>query len=433
MRFVTTRMTFGSIDGGSMTIVTSSAKRAEMTPRRDNSLHTEMRTDHSGEPEGQYFQRLPLVIDTIVFLVAEAVGVAGDFGRRTPLQVVESVILITVFFALGCAGRRWSKGLWFAIMDVAVLVALAFVPVPAGVIALLVIGSSFRIGTSIPIGGWWVFVLIDAAVLAIVLVRGTHSEHSHTWVFVGGFSSVALVFVQAIILYANSARRAYGALTEAHEELRRHAERVGELSALRERERIALDIHDALGHELTVLTMQLETAAHVLGTHPASAYLSRAHAGSLRVLANVRRSVRAISADPLERDPLDIAIERICRNFEDGSGIALHLEAKSLPAFSASTTTHIVNVVREALTNAMRHAGARSIRVETSADKAAVTIAVEDDGCGFVPDLNISGHGLRGMRSRAAAIGASLEIRSIPGSGSIVRMRLPIALVHAIA
>jgi signal transduction histidine kinase len=139
------------------------------------------------------------------------------------------------------------------------------------------------------------------------------------------------------------------------------------------------------------------------------------------------QACRAISANPLERDPLDVAIARICRNFEDDSGIALRVEARSLPALSAPTTTHVVNVVREALTNAMRHAGARSIRVETSAEPTAVIIAVEDDGCGFVPDLNISGHGLRGMRSRAAAIGASLEIRSVPGSGSVVRMRLPIA------
>jgi two-component system, NarL family, sensor histidine kinase UhpB len=104
-----------------------------------------------------------------------------------------------------------------------------------------------------------------------------------------------------------------------------------------------------------------------------------------------------------------------------------------LPSFSAPTTTHVVNVVREALTNAMRHAGARSIRVETSSEAAAVIIAVEDDGCGFVPDLNISGHGLRGMRSRAAAIGATLEIRSVPGSGSVVRMRLPIVRSGATA
>jgi signal transduction histidine kinase len=382
--------------------------------------------------------RLPLVIDTIVFLVAEAVGIAGDPRERTPFQNVAVVLLIASFFALGCAarrcagnvgfeGRRTPRGIGFAVFDVAVLVALTAVHAPAGAIALLVIGSSFRVGTALLLAEWWVLVLVDAAVLAIALMRSPHGEHPAAWLFVGGFSMVALVFVQAIVSYANAARRAYRALAEAHEELRHHAERVTELATLRERERIALDIHDAIGHELTVLTMQLETAAHVLGPHPASAYLSRAHSGCLRLLADVRRSVQQISADPLERDPLDVAIARVCRNFEDGSGIALRLETTSLPPFPASTTTHVVNVVREALTNATRHGGARSIRVEASADAAAVTIAVEDDGCGFVPDLNASGHGLRGMRSRSAAIGASLEIRSVPGNGSLVRMRLPVA------
>jgi signal transduction histidine kinase len=401
-----------------------------------------MPTELCGGPEDAYSRRLPLVVDTIVFLVAEAVGFAGDPGGRTPFQTAAAVLLIAAFFALGsvarrCAGkvgvarRRWGGGIGFAVLDVGVLLALAAVHAPAAAIALLVIGSSFRIGTSVLLSEWWVFVLVDAVVLTIALVRAPHGEHSRGWVFVGGFSMVALVFVQAIISYANAARRAYRALAEVHEELRRHVERVGELAALRERERIALDIHDSIGHELTVLTMQLETAAHVLGAHPASGYLSRAHAGSLRVLADVRRSVRQISADPLERAPLDVAIARICRNFEDGSGIALRLEAKSLPPFPASTTTHVVNVVREALTNATRHGGARSIRVEASADPAEVTIAVEDDGCGFVPDLNASGHGLRGMRSRAAAVGASLEIQSVPGTGSVVRMRLPIPAARA--
>lgn len=381
----------------------------------------------SGVLEDPYSRRLPIVIDAIVFLVAEAVAIAGNLGERTPLQNVASVLLVAAFFAVGCAGRRYAGGVRFAVMDVAVLVALAAAHAPAGVIALLVIGSSFRVGTAVLLGEWWVFVLVDAAVLAIALVRGPHGDHARGWVFVAGFSMVALVFVQAIISYANAARRAYRALAEAHEELRRHVERVGELAALRERERIALDIHDAIGHELTVLSLQLETASHVLGSHPASAHLSRAHAACLRVLADVRRSVQQISADPLERDPLDVAIARICRKFEDGSGIALHLETKSLPSFPASTTTHVVNVVREALTNATRHGGARSIRVEASADPGAVTIAVEDDGCGFVPDLNVSGHGLRGMRSRAEAVGASFEIRSAPGNGSLVRIRLPIA------
>jgi signal transduction histidine kinase len=112
------------------------------------------------------------------------------------------------------------------------------------------------------------------------------------------------------VSYANIARRAYAALAQAHEELRRHVDRVGELAALRERERIAQDIHDAIGHELTVLTLQLESAAHALASHPAAVDVSWAHATSLQVLADVRRAVREINVDPLERDPLDVAIRR---------------------------------------------------------------------------------------------------------------------------
>jgi signal transduction histidine kinase len=83
------------------------------------------------------------------------------------------------------------------------------------------------------------------------------------------------------------------------------------------------------------------------------------------------------------------------------------------------------------LTNATRHGHARSVRVEARADGTAVIVAIADDGCGFVPDLNATGHGLRGMRSRAAAVGASLEITSAPGAGSVVRLRVPLEPAEA--
>jgi signal transduction histidine kinase len=398
------------------------------------TFYEPMRPELHEGPDDAFSRRLPAIIDTVVFVVAGVAAVGGDVAQRTPFNLAAMLVLLAAFFALGVFGRRRRGGaVGFAVADVAIVVALAAVHAPGAALALLIIGSSFRAGTRMMLGEWWIFVLVDVVVLGIVLVRATTGDmHSRTWALaLTGFFIVGLAFVQAAVSYANVARRAYAALAQAHEELRQHVDRVGELAALRERERIALDIHDAIGHELTVLTLQLESAAHVLASHPAAADISRAHAASLRVLACVRRAVREINVDPLERGPLDVAIRRVCSNFGAGSGVALRLDAASLPTFSAATTTHVVNIVREALTNATRHGRARLVRVEASADDMAVTVAIEDDGCGFLPDLNATGHGLRGMRSRAAAVGASLEIRSAPGTGSLVRMRVPLAAVGA--
>jgi signal transduction histidine kinase len=398
------------------------------------TLYGPMRPELHEGPDDAFSRRLPAIIDTVVFVVAGVAALGGDPAERTPFKLAAMIVLLAAYFVLGVLGRRRrGAAIAFAAADVAVIIALAAVHGPAIALALLIIGSSFRAGTRMLLNEWWIFVLVDVVVLGIVLARATTGDtHSRMWALeLAGFFIVALAVVQAAVSYANVARRSYAALAEAHDELRRHVDRVGELAALRERERIALDIHDAIGHELTVLSLQLESASHALDSHPAAADLSRAHAASLRALAFVRRTVREIDADPLERRPLDVAIRGVCRNFGDGSGVALSLDATPLPALPAATTTHVVNIVREALTNATRHGHARSVRVEARADDTAVIVAIADDGCGFVPDLNATGHGLRGMRSRAAAVGASLEITSAPGAGSVVRMRVPLEPAEA--
>jgi signal transduction histidine kinase len=386
-----------------------------------------MRRELPEGPDDAFSRRLPAVIDTVVFLAAATAAVGGDADQRTPIKLGIMAALLVVYSVLGALGRRRSgSGVAFAIADVALIVALALVHAPAVSMALLIIGASFRAGTRMQLGEWWIFVVVDAVVLGIVLGRAASSDVSRTWTLgLAGFFVVALAVVQAAVSYASVARRAYVALAQAHEELRRHVDRVGELAAFRERERIALEIHDALGHELTVLTLQLESATHALASHEAAADVSRAHATALRVLAGVRSAVREINDDPLERGPLDVAIRRVCANF-DGSGVALFVDAGTLPVLPPGMTTHVVNIVREALTNAARHGRAGSVRVEARADASAVTVAIADDGCGFSPDLNASGHGLRGMRSRAAELGASLEITSAPGSGSLIRVRVPL-------
>ena len=236
------------------------------------------------------------------------------------------------------------------------------------------------------------------------------------------YAGVALMLVLAAIRYANTARAALEALSVAYEALERHVDRVSEIAALRERERIALDIHDALGHGLTSLAMQIEVARCLIDTDGdvAASHLSQAHAMSLEVLADVRRSVREIGSDPLEHATLDVALRRVCERFEHVSGIILALSMDEMPPTSPAAITHAVNIVREALTNIARHADAQHILVRVTAAMGAITIIVRDDGRGFAPGDNRSGHGLQGMRSRARAINAKLDVRSSLGCGSEV-------------
>jgi signal transduction histidine kinase len=342
------------------------------------------------------------------------------------------MLMVVVFALLGLPvvrdGERRAR--FAAVLELAILLSLAILHAGMPTLIFIVVASAFRHGMTLPARLWTLFVAAEFALLVGALLLSPHirGEHSPAWIIsTGGYAAVALTLVLASIRYAHSARAAFDELSSVHAELQRNVSRIGELATLRERERIALAIHDGLGHEMTSLAMQIEAARCLLETTaPAEPFLSRAHATSLQVLAAVRRSVHDNSSDPLERDPLDSAIRRVCDRFALASGIDLSLDANQLPPLSPPTTTHIVNIVREALTNVGRHAGASAISVRATVNDGELTVIVEDNGRGFAPALNESGHGLHGMRSRAEAIDASIEIRSVPGAGCSVRIVVPL-------
>lgn len=366
-----------------------------------------------------------------MFFASEGVVLFRDTEGKSTVQYVAGALLIAVFALLGVPWLRERVGATRgAIAD---LVVLGILPIASGSmspVTLLVVAASFRNGMALTRRQWLIFTAGNIALLVVSALFVIHhgSEHTRSWTIeTAAYAGVALALVLTAIQYANSARTAYEALTVAHAELRRHADRVGEVAALRERERIALEIHDSLGHELTTLVIQIEAArSFVDDDDSAASYLSRAHAMSLQALAAVRRSVQKISSDPLERDALDTAIRRVCERFGRMSGIELAVFPDELPVLPPSDTTHIVNIVREALTNVARHAGARHIVVRAHTERGLLTMQVQDDGRGFDPRSNESGQGLRGMRSRAREIGATLEIRSSPSGGCTVHLVVPL-------
>jgi signal transduction histidine kinase len=371
---------------------------------------------------------LPIVVDAAVALAAAATLLHSDVehggGWGTPI----ALLAIAAYFVLGVLGRRTPRivPLALAAVDALIVIAVIGSGAPSATAGLVILGASFRAGTHLGRRAWRAFVAADVVVFAIVEVRTPQADHPALAIELTAFFFLALIFVQAVVLYADAARRGYAALAEAHDELRRHVERIGELAALRERERLAADVHDAVGHELTILALQLEGAALQLEEHPALPGVRRAHATALGVLGNVRLAVHRIRTDPLERAPLDEAIRAVCRNAGDGGAVELRLDALPLPALSAGRTTHVVNVVREAISNALRHGRAQTVRVEAVADRGAVNVVIADDGCGFVPEVNTHGNGLRGMRSRAGEVGGELYVVSAPGGGTVVRLRVPV-------
>jgi signal transduction histidine kinase len=235
---------------------------------------------------------------------------------------------------------------------------------------------------------------------------------------------MAIGVTGALASFAASERRTLLSLRAAHDELRRYADRAAETAAERERMRIASDLHDAIGHSLTALNVQLQSATRLRVSRPAEAdaLIDSALELGQGALATVRSTVGALRSDPLERDPLDLVLQRIVARHEasDGPQIDASVEAwRDAPA----TATVVARIAEEALVNAIKHAGATRVRLSLRAPTAgAARLEISDDGCGFNPNEQASGHGLQIMLERARGAGIDLALESAPGDGTRIML-----------
>jgi two-component system sensor histidine kinase UhpB len=138
-------------------------------------------------------------------------------------------------------------------------------------------------------------------------------------------------------------------------------------------------------------------------------------------ISEARRSVLSLRPDPLVGATLADAIRSAGRRLEGGARIDVVVEGQERPLAEPAEDA-LYRVAQESLTNAIRHAGARSIEVRLRYRAGGVALVVQDDGRGFAPG-NRAGQGLRGMRDRAAAIGARLQVESGP-EGTTIQMEV---------
>jgi signal transduction histidine kinase len=207
-------------------------------------------------------------------------------------------------------------------------------------------------------------------------------------------------------------------------ELTATQERVAELSAASERNRLARDIHDSVGHHLTAISVQLAKAEAFRERDPSTADRAVADARRTagRALREVRESVGALRAEPFS---LSAALFALVEGLDDPDfRVVLDLDGPDVPGRAGSEALY--RVAQEALTNARRHAEAGLVRVAVRSAGDDAVLEVEDDGRGFEPEAT-SGGGLRGMRERLAALGGSVRVESSPGHGTRITASVPAA------
>jgi signal transduction histidine kinase len=195
----------------------------------------------------------------------------------------------------------------------------------------------------------------------------------------------------------------------------RSATRLAELSVATERNRLARDIHDGLGHHLTAISVQLEKASAFRDRDPAVAEqaLTDARESARRALEDVRTSVGTL------RTPVSL---RAALASLDVPVSVSGAERDMDPA----TVTALYRAAQEAITNARRHGAAGHVAVSVTFRPADTRLEVTDDGAGFSPSADHAGFGLLGMRERAALLGGVVDVVSEPGAGTRVAVTVPV-------
>jgi signal transduction histidine kinase len=203
-----------------------------------------------------------------------------------------------------------------------------------------------------------------------------------------------------------------------------------ELSILSERNRLALELHDAVSQKLFSLVLTAE-AAETLAARDASdvgEQITKLKALAREALDELRALIFELRPPDLERDGLCGALRKHVDVLRQRQPAEINLElADQLPA-DPERDPEILRIAQEALHNALRHASAGHVAVRLRGDDGELVLEVEDDGIGFdpfAPELRAKRLGLTSMEERARRLGGRLELDSTPGAGTRVRLAVP--------
>jgi two-component system sensor histidine kinase DesK len=364
-----------------------------MSPPRTAPLHT------PGGDAGW----LPFVwlIYLVPFLVYPAVAHAG------PTLWLETAAGAAAFLALYFWGYRLSgRRILWSVAGIALLAAL-FAPANPWSNFLWVFAAAF-----LGIAGRPAFAARCLAVLLAAI--GLESWLLHLPVWYWAPTLVFALLIGGIKIHYAELRRAGISLRLAHDEVER-------LAKVAERERIGRDLHDLLGHTLTLIALKAELAGKLAPRDAAAAGREIAEVAriSRQALAEVRSAVSGYRSADLSAELVRARLMLVTAGVEPAIPASF-----DLPPLPVEVACALALALREAVTNVVRHADAAICRVRLAASGGAATLEVEDDGRGGGAR---EGSGLAGMRERLAALGGTVERWS--GGGTRLTVTLPIPAV----
>ena len=281
----------------------------------------------------------------------------------------------------------------------------------------------------------WRWLVYIALIATVILPIGLRYSTWETALLNGFIISTAILFVVVFSQFRlnehHAREKAEGLaiqLEAANRRLAEYASQAEELAATQERNRLAREIHDNLGHYLTIVNVQIEAAKVTLESDPILALgaLDKAQDLARKGLASVRESVSALRVSPVVNRPLSEAIEELVEETQI-SGIITKFDVLGEPQLiNEKIALSLYRAAQEGLTNVRKHAHASRVDVEldfSHPDK--IRLSVRDDGAGAADTS--SGFGLVGIRERVHLLGGEFKVETQTGSGFCLEVIVPVS------
>ncbi len=233
------------------------------------------------------------------------------------------------------------------------------------------------------------------------------------------------IFIIAFTRLARREQQARQQLEVANQQLTEYAAQVGQLATMRERNRLAREVHDSLGHYLTVINVQLEVVTKLLDSNPNKALKAAKRATELASegLSEVRRSMAALRPSPLDDRPLPDVLKSLIDTAREAGLIVTFEQSGLLRTITPEVETVIYRATQEALTNVRKHAHASSAHIRLTYAATTVQLSIRDNGVGRQHDEN--NVGLTALRERVAALNGSVIAQNHPEGGFQIEVTLP--------
>jgi signal transduction histidine kinase len=194
-----------------------------------------------------------------------------------------------------------------------------------------------------------------------------------------------------------------------------------------ERRRLARELHDQTGQELTSVLLGLKAVEEAKDDAERTRALAAVREQVVETLHDVRRLAVELRPKALDDFGLVPALERLRDTFAEQTGMRVDLESQIRERLPADVETALYRIVQEALTNIVKHARASAVSIVLAQKSGLVMAVIEDDGRGFAPDGASDGLGLLGMGERLALLGGKLKIESSPDAGTTIVAEVPIS------